>query len=61
MIHINQERDNRVLTLIKDDPDQQETIQSSISVNTTLKTAQTIVTKWARFGLISYLYDRYHK
>jgi predicted GTPase len=54
--HIHHERDNRVLTLIKDDPQEQQ-IQSS----TTLQTAQTIVIKWARFGLISYLYDRYHK
>jgi len=57
MKYINRERDNRVLTLIKDDPE-----QVVISpVNTTLQTAQTIVTKWARFGLVSYLYDRYYK
>jgi predicted GTPase len=58
MIHINHERDNRVLTLIKDDP--QESIPIS-PINTTLQTAQTIVTKWARFGLVSYVYDRYYK
>jgi predicted GTPase len=58
MSHIHHERDNRVLTLIKEDPEQQ-TIQSP--VNATLETAQTIAIKWARFGLVSYLYDRYYK
>jgi len=58
MSHIHHERDNRVLTLIKEDPEQQ-TIQSPL--NATLETAQTIAIKWARFGLVSYLYDRYYK
>jgi hypothetical protein len=58
MSHIHHERDNRVLTLIKEDPEQQP-IQSTL--NTTLQTAQTIAVKWARFGLVSYLYDRYYK
>jgi hypothetical protein len=57
MNYVNRERDNRVLTLIKDDPEQPTTSP----VNTTLQTAQTIVTTWARFGLVSYLYDRYYK
>ena len=60
LMHINQERDNRMIRLIKEDPEQQMT-QSSMSplTSTTLQTAQTIVTKWARFGLVSYIYDRY--
>jgi len=56
MIHINHERDNRVLTLIKNDSEEQQS-----PLNTTLQTAQTIAIKWARFGLVSYLYDRYYK
>lgn len=56
--HINHERDNRVLTLIKPDPEQ--AIAAS-PVTTTLQTAQTIAMKWARFGLLPYLYDRYYK
>ncbi|CAF1301012.1 unnamed protein product [Rotaria sordida] len=61
MVHVNHERDNLMLTLIKEDPTEQ-IIQSSISsTNTTLQTAKTIVTTWARFGLVSYLYDRYYK
>lgn len=56
--HINHERDNRVLTLIKPDP--QQAIAPS-TLDTTLQTAQTIAYKWARFGLASYLYDRYYK
>ena len=57
-LHINHERDNRVLTLIKPDPEQ--AIATS-PLTTTLQTAQTIAIKWARFGLASYLYDRYYK
>jgi len=58
MIHISHERETRVLTLIKEDP---QTVSSPSSLNTTLQTAQTIAIKWARFGLVSYLYDRYYK
>lgn len=57
--HINHERENRVLTLIKED-DQSSSVNTS-TLNTTLQTAQTIAIKWARFGLASYLYDRYYK
>jgi len=57
MIHMTHERDTLVLTLIKDDPEQQS---STPPPNTPLQTAQTIVTTWARFGLVSYLYDRYY-
>ncbi|CAF1042181.1 unnamed protein product [Adineta steineri] len=62
MKHINQERDTRVLTLIKDDPEEQQQQQPAPSLlsNPALQTATTIVTKWARFGLVSYLYDRYY-
>jgi len=60
MIHINHERENRVLTLIKEDPQSSSSL-STFSLNTTLETAQTIAIKWARFGLVSYLYDRYYK
>ncbi|CAF0898273.1 unnamed protein product [Adineta steineri] len=61
MKHINQERDTRVLTLIKDDPEeQQQQPAPSLLSNPALQTATTIVTKWARFGLVSYLYDRYY-
>jgi predicted GTPase len=58
MKYIHRERDNRVLTLIKEDPEEQ---QEQSPLNTTLQTAQTIAIKWARFGLVSYLYDRYYK
>jgi len=58
MIHISHERETRVLTLIKEDP---QSVSSPSSFNTTLQTAQTIAIKWARFGLVSYLYDRYYK
>jgi predicted GTPase len=58
MIHISHERETRVLTLIKEDP---QSVSSPSSLNTTLQTAQTIAIKWARFGLVSYLYDRYYK
>ncbi|CAF5127229.1 unnamed protein product, partial [Rotaria socialis] len=58
MVHINHERDNSMLTLIKGDP-QQQILQSTLSLtNPTLQTVKTIAIKWARFGLISYLYDR---
>ena len=60
MKDIHHERDNRVLTLIKDDPEE-ERRQSATASATPLQTAQTIVTTWARFGLVSYLYDRYYK
>jgi hypothetical protein len=60
MIHINHERENRVLTLIKEDPQSSSSL-STFSLNTTLETAQTIAIKWARLGLVSYLYDRYYK
>ncbi|CAF2591909.1 unnamed protein product [Rotaria sp. Silwood2] len=61
MMHVNHERDNLMLTLIKEDPTQ-EIIQSSLSsTNTTLQTAKTIAIQWARFGLVSYLYDRYYQ
>ncbi|UJR37378.1 hypothetical protein I4U23_030084 [Adineta vaga] len=57
MKHIHQEKDDREITLIKDDPEQQT---SSLSLPVTaLQTAQTVVTEWARFGLASYLYDKY--
>lgn len=59
MRHIHQERDQRVLTVIKDERQDEE--QDMKQSSTTLQTAQTIVTKWARFGLISYLYDRYRQ
>ncbi|CAF1407399.1 unnamed protein product [Adineta ricciae] len=58
MNHIDNEKDNREITLIKDDPEQQATATVSLPV-TALQTAQTVVTKWARFGLVSYLYDKY--
>jgi len=54
--HIDHERDTSVLTLIKDDSTEQT---NPSNFNTTLQTAQTIAIKWARFGLIPYLYDRY--
>lgn len=61
MVHINHERDSSMLTLIKEDP-QQQIIRSSLSfINPTLQTAKTVAIKWARFGLVSYLYDRYTK
>jgi predicted GTPase len=56
MKYICDERDNRVLTVIKDDSQ-----QNVIASRTPIEIAQTIVTTWARFGLISYLYDRYRK
>lgn len=56
MVHINHERENRVLTVIKDD-----TQTTPSPLQTTLQTAQTVAIKWARFGLVSYLYDRYYK
>ncbi|CAF0928888.1 unnamed protein product [Adineta ricciae] len=58
MKHINNEKDNCEITLIKDDREQQATATVSLPV-TVLQTAQTVVTKWARFGLVSYLYDKY--
>lgn len=57
--YVHRERDNRVLTLIKDAPQQDDVTQPAS--HTALQTAQTVVTTWARFGLVSYLYDRYHK
>lgn len=56
-VHINHERQTRVLTLIKEDPQSSPTS----TLDTTLQTAQTVAIKWARFGLVSYLYDRYYK
>lgn len=55
--HIDRERVTSVLTLIKDDSAQQQANPSNW--DTTLQTAQTVAIKWARFGLVSYLYDRY--
>ncbi|CAF0776571.1 unnamed protein product [Rotaria sp. Silwood1] len=60
-IHVNHERDNLMLTLIKEDPTQQIIQSSMSSTNTTLQTAKTIAIKWARVGLVSYLYDQYYK
>ena len=58
MKHVNDEKADRVITLIKDDPAQQTSAPASVPI-ATLQTAQTIVTRWARFGLVSYLYDKY--
>jgi predicted GTPase len=60
MIHINHERENRVLTLIKEDP-QSPSSSSTLTLNTALQTAQTVAFKWATFGLVPYLYNRYYK
>ena len=59
MKYVHHERDHCIITVIKDEyQDDEHAIKQS---PTALQTAATIVTQWARLGLVPYLYDRYRQ